>query len=59
MEPKLEGYELEADGLLGYQVRMYILEEGDIRETILKESQIFVYCPHPGVNNMYTNMKEL
>ena len=42
-EPKIEGFELEEDGLLRYQGRMYIPKEGDIRETILKESQRSVY----------------
>ena len=44
MELKFGGYELEVDGLLQYQTKMYIPEEGDIRETILKESHILVYC---------------
>ena len=59
MGPKFEGYELEADGLLRYQGRMYIPEEGDIRETILKEAHRAVYCAHPGVKKMYADMKQL
>ena len=57
--PKFEGYEMEADGLLQYQGRMYIPKEGDIRETILKISKILIYCMHPKVNNMFEYMKEL
>jgi hypothetical protein len=30
LEPKFEGYVLEADGLLRFQGRMYIPKEGDI-----------------------------
>jgi hypothetical protein len=30
VDQKYEGYNLEADGLLRYQGRMYILESGDI-----------------------------
>ena len=59
MEPKFEGYELEADGLLRYQGRMYIPKEGDIRETILKEAHRSIYCAHPEVKKMYADMKEL
>ena len=43
VEPKFGGYELEVDGLLQYQRKMYIPEEGVYRETILKESHILVY----------------
>jgi hypothetical protein len=37
LDPKYEGYSLEADGLLRYQGRMYIPKNGDIRSIILKE----------------------
>ena len=44
VEPKFGRHELEVDGLLQYQTKMYIPHKGDIRETILKESHILVYC---------------
>jgi hypothetical protein len=37
LDPKYEGYNVEADGLLRYQGRMYIPEGGNIRSIILKE----------------------
>ena len=46
--PKYEGYSLEIDGLLRYQGRMYIPENGDIRSIILKEAHISLYCVHLG-----------
>ena len=38
---------------------MYILEEGDIREIILRESHRAIYFVHSGEKKMYANMKEL
>jgi hypothetical protein len=53
LDPKYEGYSLEADRLLRYQGRMYIPENGDIRSIILRKSKrkldplpIISYC-HP------------
>ena len=54
LDPKYEGYSLETDGLLRYQGRMYIPENGDIRSIILKEAHLSLYCAHPGVKKMYT-----
>jgi hypothetical protein len=50
---------LEEDRLLIYQGRMYIPEGGDIRSIILKESHRELYCAHPGVKKMYTDMRKL
>jgi hypothetical protein len=49
LDPKYEGYSLETDGLLRYQGRMYIPENGDIRSIILKEAHRSLICAHPGV----------
>jgi hypothetical protein len=38
LDPKYEGYILEAYGLLRYQGRMYIPEGRDIRSIVLKEA---------------------
>jgi hypothetical protein len=38
---------------------MYIPEGGDIRSIILKEVHRALYCAHPGVEKMYTNMKKI
>jgi transposase InsO family protein len=59
LDPKYEGYNLETDGLLRYRGRMYIPENGDIRSIILKEAHRALYCTHPGVKKMYTEMKKL
>jgi hypothetical protein len=59
LDPKYEGYSLEADGLLRYQGRMYIPENGDIQSIILKESHRGLYSAHPGVKKMYANMRKL
>jgi hypothetical protein len=59
LDPKYEGYFLEADGLLRYQARMYIPKGGDIRRIILKEAHRALYCAHLGVKKMYANMKKL
>ena len=59
LDPKYEGYNLETDGLLRYQGRMYIPENGDIRSIILKEAHRSLYCAHPGVKKMDTEMKKL
>ena len=48
-EPKFEGYDLEEDEILRFHRRMYILDSGDLRNTILKESHRAVYCTHLGV----------
>jgi hypothetical protein len=37
---------------------MCIPEGGDIRSIILKEAHRELYCAHPGVKKMYTNMKK-
>jgi len=59
LDPKYEGYSVEADGLLRYQGRMYNPEGGDIRRIILKEAHRALYCAHPGVKKMYADMKNL
>jgi hypothetical protein len=59
LDPKYEGYSLEVDGLLRYRGRMYIPENGDIRSIILKEANRALYCVHPGVKNMYADMRKL
>jgi hypothetical protein len=46
LDPKYEGYSLEADRLLRYRGRMYIPENGDIRSIILKEAHRELYCVH-------------
>jgi hypothetical protein len=38
---------------------MYIPENGDIRSIILKEAHRALYCAHPGVKKMYTDMRKL
>jgi hypothetical protein len=59
LDPKYDGYSLEADGLLRYRGRMYINEGGDTRSIILKEAHREIYYAHPGVNKMYTDMKNI
>jgi hypothetical protein len=59
LDPKYEEYNLEVDGLLRYQGRMYILEGGDIRIIILKQAHRALYCAHPGMKKMYINMKNI
>jgi hypothetical protein len=59
LDPKYEGYSLEADELLRYRGRMYIHESGDIRSIILKEANRELYCAHPGVKKMYVDMRNL
>jgi hypothetical protein len=59
LESKFEGYSLEVDGLLRYQVRMYIPMGGDIQSIIIKESHRALYCAHLGVEIMYENMKKI
>jgi hypothetical protein len=46
LDPKYEGYSLEADEVLRYQRRMYIPESGDIQSIILKEAHRALYCAH-------------
>jgi hypothetical protein len=57
--PKYEGYSLEEKKLLRYHGRMYIPEYGDIRRIILKQAHKTLYCAHPGVKKMYTDMRKL
>jgi hypothetical protein len=59
LDPKYEGYSLEVDGVLIYQGRMYILEGGDIRSIILKETHRALYCAHTSGKKMYADMKKL
>jgi hypothetical protein len=59
LDPKYEGYILEAYGLLRYQGRMYIPRGGDIRSIIFKEAHKALYCAHPSVKKMYIDMNNL
>jgi hypothetical protein len=59
LDPKYDGYSLQADGLLRYRGRMYIPESGDIRSIILKEAHRALYCAHLGVKKMYADMGKL
>jgi hypothetical protein len=38
---------------------MYIPENGDIRSIILKEAHRELYCAHPSVKKLYTDMRKL
>eukprot|EP00253_Pinus_taeda_P027559 PITA_27559 len=38
---------------------MYIPDDKDIRDTILREAHRAVYCAHPGVGKMYADTKKL
>eukprot|EP00253_Pinus_taeda_P013056 PITA_13056 len=58
-ESKFEGYVLEHDGILQFHGRMYIPDDKDIRDTILREAHRAVYCAHPGVGKMYADTKKL
>eukprot|EP00253_Pinus_taeda_P028742 PITA_28742 len=58
-ESKFEGYELESDGILRFHGRMYIPDDKDLRDTILREAHKAVYCAHPGVGKMYADTKKL
>ena len=51
-ESKFEGYELESNGILRFHGRMYIPDDKDLRDTILREAHKAVYCAHPGVGKM-------
>lgn len=57
-ESKFEEYELEDDGILRFHGRMYIPDNRDLRDTILKEAHRAVYCAHPGVKKMYADTKK-
>ena len=59
LDPKYEGYSLEVDGLLRYQGRMYIPENGDIQSIILKEAYRALYCAQPGVKKMCADMRKI
>jgi hypothetical protein len=59
LDPKYEGYSMEADELLRYWGRMYILDDGDIRSIILNEAHRALYCAHLGVKKMYTDMRKI
>jgi hypothetical protein len=59
IDPKYEGYNIETNGLLRYRGRMYIPENWDIRNIILKEAHRSLYCAHPRVKKMYADMKKL
>jgi hypothetical protein len=59
LDPKYEGYSLEADELLRYRGRMYIPEDGDIQSIILKEAHRALYYAHLGVKKMYADMRKL
>jgi hypothetical protein len=59
LDPKYEGYSLEADKLLRYRGRMYIPEDGDIQSIILKESHRVLYCAHLGVKKMYVDTRKI
>ena len=58
-DSKFERYELENDGILRFHGKMYIPNNRDLRDIILKEVHRAVYCAHPGVKKMYTNTKKL
>ena len=58
-KPKFDGYELEDDGILRFHGRIYISDNGDLQDTILKEAHRAVYCAHPGVKKMYVDTKKL
>lgn len=58
-ESKFEGYELENDGILGFHGRMYIPDNRDLRDTILKEAHRAVHRAHPRVKKMYADTKKI
>ena len=56
---KWEEYTLENDGLLRYKGRIYVPEDDDLRNLIIKEAHQAPYDAHPGVQKMYADLKQL
>jgi hypothetical protein len=56
---KWEEYTLENDGLLRYKGRIYVPEDDDLRNLIMKEAHQAPYAAHPGVQKMYADLKQL
>lgn len=56
---RYDKYELELDGILRYQGRMYILEGGELRKLILHEVHNTPYLGHPGITKMVADLRSL
>ncbi|KAG8488304.1 hypothetical protein CXB51_016322 [Gossypium anomalum] len=49
----------EFDGVLAFQGRICVLNDSDLRQSILREAHNSHYVMHPGGNKMYRDLREL
>ncbi|KAH9304125.1 hypothetical protein KI387_008529 [Taxus chinensis] len=56
---RYEGYLIDGDGLLRFNVKIYISECGDLRIIVLEEAHCAPYSGHPGVTKMMVDIKQL
>ena len=56
---KTEGFELDSEGVLRYQNRLYVPKVQELRRLILEEAHHSAYTIHPGINKMYRDLKQL
>src|SRR4051812_32398754 len=54
---ELEGFSLDANGILWYKDRLCVPESEDLKQTILKEPHESLYTIHPRGTKMYQDMK--
>ena len=59
MIPRYEGYSLDSDKILGYNGKIYVPPNEEMRNLILIEAHQAVYMAHPRVSKMTTDLKPL
>ena len=56
-ESKTSDYMRKKDGCLYFKDRLYVPDNRELRDLILKESHSSVFYMHPGSNKMYKDLK--
>ena len=55
---ELPGYSLDSEGILRYQERLFLPNNEDIKQEVLREAHCSNYTVHPGNNKMYQDLKQ-
>ena len=50
---ELPGYSIDSEGILRYQKRLFLSNNEDIKQEVLREAHCFRYTVHPENNKMY------
>ena len=58
LKGELPGYNIDPEGVLRYQDRIYLPRNSEIKDEVLREAHCSRFTVHPGGNKMYHDLKQ-